>query len=327
MIGQPTRAPSPLDLSVVVPTRDRPDRLAACVGALLGLSEPPGEVVVVDSASASPTATAVALELGVRVVRCDRPGASRARNAGWRSATGSIVAFVDDDVRVDEGWASKICAPFARDDVVMVTGGVVAGHPVGGIAGDLRPVAVTDDVATGPFDRGALGNVGASANLAVRRAGLEAVGGFDEQLGAGGRFRAAEDLDLFDRLLALGQGWHVAEAIGFHDPWRNRSALLRLELAYGTGYGVRLAKVLRVDGRRARALARYEAHRLVRDLSHDLRVGYAFGIVSRVGWSAAALIGVGRGLLTPVQDGHLAPRGRSDRSPSRSDGPRASGAP
>jgi len=306
MSDRTARAPSPSDMSVVVPTRDRPDRLAACLDALIALTSPPGEIIVIDSASAAPTAVAAAVALGTRLVRCDRPGASRARNAGWQTATGSIVAFVDDDVRVEPEWAERLCAPFADAEVVLVTGGVVAGRPIDGVAGDLRPVAVTDDVARGAFDRTFRGNVGASANLAVRRRTLEAVGGFDELLGAGARFRAAEDIDLFDRALAHGGGWHADDAVGLHDPWRDRRALLRLELAYGLGYGVRLSKVLRVDRRRGAALAGYELRRLGRDLVQDLRAAYALGVLSRLGWSAATLLGVARGLRTQVRHGHLA---------------------
>ncbi|HEU5083322.1 MAG TPA: glycosyltransferase family A protein [Acidimicrobiales bacterium] len=292
------------DLTVVVPTRDRPDRLAACLDAIERLDPPPREVVVVDSGSSGPGATAPAHGRAT-VLRCERPGASRARNAGWRAASGSLVGFVDDDVRVAPSWAAALCAPFADERVAFVTGAVVGGEALAGAAAGDRPVAVTDDVRAGPIDRGALGNVGASASLAVRRSALEAVGGFDELLGAGARFRSAEDIDLFDRLLVGGIGWHAPEAVAHHDQWRSRRELLALELAYGSGYGVRLAKVLRADPARGRALAQYEARRLVGDVAHDLRGRYAFGVVSRVAWAAAALQGWASGRRVAVRDGHL----------------------
>lgn len=299
-------APDPVrDLSVVVPTRDRPERLAACLDAIRRLDPAPCEVIVVDSASRSRAATAAA-QGAATLVRCDEPGASRARNAGWRAARGSLVGFVDDDVRVHPRWAAELCAPFADDEVRFVTGAVVSGESLAGAAAGDRAVAVTDDVAAGRIDRHALGNVGASANLAVRRDALDAVGGFDELLGAGARFRSAEDIDLFDRLLALGDGWHAPAAVGHHDQWRSRRELLSLELAYGVGYGVRLSKVLRADRDRGRALAGYEARRLVGDVAHDLRGRYAFGVVSRVGWSVAALSGWVSGRRVPVRRGHLA---------------------
>lgn len=304
------RRPSPAELSVVIPTRDRPERLATCLEALRSVEPAPREIIVVDSASKEPEAVAAAAPPGVRVLRCEVPGASRARNLGWRAATGRIVAFVDDDVRVGAGWTAHICAPFSRAEVVMVTGAVVAGRPAEGDDRERRPVALTDDVPDGPFDGTELGNVGASANLAVRREALEAVGGFDELLGAGARFRAAEDLDLFDRLLPLGLGWHARDAVGRHDLWRSRLDAFRLEITYGTGYGVRLSKVLRADRRRARALVGYETRRLVRDVRKDLKIRYASGVASRVAWYAAAVLGAARGAVTAVRGGHLAPRRR-----------------
>lgn len=294
------------ELTLVVPTRDRPARLAACLDAIERLDPPPREVIVVDSASAAPAATAPAQERAT-VVRCERPGASRARNAGWRTASGSLVGFVDDDVRVSPGWAAALCEPFADERVQFVTGAVVGGETLAGAAAGDRPVAVTDDVPAGPIDRGALGNVGASASLAVRRSALEEVGGFDELLGAGARFRSAEDIDLFDRLLVGGIGWHAPEAVAHHDQWRSRRELLALEVAYGTGYGVRLAKVLRADPGRGRALARYEARRLVADVAHDLRGRYAFGVLSRTAWAVAVLQGWLSGRKVAVRHGHLDP--------------------
>lgn len=301
-------APDPAgQLSVVIPTRDRPEMLAGCLRALAALDVPPAEVLVVDSASTDPAAVSPVDE-AVTVLRCDMPGASRARNLGWRTARGPVVAFIDDDVRVAPDWSVRICAPFDDDVVVVVTGAVTAGRPVPGAGPDVAAVAVTDDVAAGPFGRTSVGNVGASANLAVRRATLERVDGFDEALGAGGRFRAAEDVDIIERLLEHGGGWHAADAVGFHDQWRGRHELLRLETAYGFGFGVHLSKVARSDRARARHVAAYEVRRYARDVAGDVRRRYRFAPVRRTLWFACALIGFGRGMLTPVQEGHLRSR-------------------
>jgi glycosyltransferase involved in cell wall biosynthesis len=290
-------------LAVVVPTRDRPALLAGCLAALCEAGVPTEDVVVVDSASRDPEAIAPARALGIAVLRCDRPGASLARNAGWRTTRHPIVAFVDDDVRVGPTWVQNITAPFADPRVVLVTGGVGVDAPVGD-----RAVATTDDVAGGRFGLERTGHVGASANVAVRRDVLEVVGGFDELLGAGGRFRAAEDLDLFDRLLRHGDGWHAASAHAVHDQWRSRRDLLGLELSYGIGFGARLAKLLRTDRSRARALVGFEARRFVRDVVADVRRSYEFGLVSRAVWACGVAAGAVRAVLVPVTSGHFRPR-------------------
>ena len=66
-------------ISVVVPTRDRAEHLTACLEALRRELRPGDELVVVDSASATPAEQAT--------LRAPRPGASLARNLGWRAAT------------------------------------------------------------------------------------------------------------------------------------------------------------------------------------------------------------------------------------------------
>jgi hypothetical protein len=50
------------------------------------------------------------------------------------------------------------------------------------------------------------------ANMAVRRAAWLAIGGFDETLGGGAPFRAAEDIDFAYR--AASVGWKVAQTSG-----------------------------------------------------------------------------------------------------------------
>lgn len=290
-------------LVVVVPTRDRPDLLAGCLDALFASKLTPADVIVVDSASRTSSALAPARERGTVVLRANEPGASLARNLGWRSTDRPLVAFVDDDVRVSPAWAEAVTAPFDDPSVVLVTGSVGAAGPVGD-----RSVATTDDVEAGRFMADWRGHVGASANVAVRRDVLEAVGGFDELLGAGGRFRAAEDLDLFDRVLQHGDGWHELLASSVHEQWRSRRDLLGLEVAYGIGFGARLAKLLRTDPPRARAIMGFEARRFAEDVIGDVRRRYEFGVLSRFAWGCGTVGGLVRALFLAVRGGHLRPR-------------------
>jgi cellulose synthase/poly-beta-1,6-N-acetylglucosamine synthase-like glycosyltransferase len=104
-------------LSVVVCTHDRPDDLRRCLASLAALDDSV-ETIVVDSASR----LAVSPIAGVRVVRLDEPGLSRARNAGLAAATGRLVAFVDDDATVAPDWARRIGEPF-DDPTVGCVGG------------------------------------------------------------------------------------------------------------------------------------------------------------------------------------------------------------
>ncbi|MFI7491135.1 glycosyltransferase family 2 protein [Micromonospora echinaurantiaca] len=104
MTGQPS-------VSVVVPTRDRPELLRAAVRAVLDQDHPgPVEVLVVHDQSEPDRALA---DLGrpgrpVRVLRNRRtPGLAGARNTGTLAAAGELIAFCDDD---DEWLPGKLRA-------------------------------------------------------------------------------------------------------------------------------------------------------------------------------------------------------------------------
>jgi GT2 family glycosyltransferase len=250
------------------------------------------------------------------LVRCDRPGASVARNAGWRSSTNDLVAFCDDDVWVDAGWADALADAFVADDRIgFVTGriDVPPGQRVIGVA-----VSILDRPEPTSYDEGTRGVIGHAASMAARRSALAAVDGFDEMLGAGARFGGSEENDVFDRLLAAGwQGRYEPTALAWHDQWRMRQRMIvRLDYTYGRGRGARLVKLAKARRwRRLRivaseylwtwGLAQLWVHARKRD-----RFLTAVTL-ARLGGIAVGLAG---GLVTPVRDGHFHQRRVSSES-------------
>lgn len=264
-------------LSVVVPTRDRPAHLAACLEALRPQLRADDELLVVDSASR------VRMRGALRV---DAPGASRARNAGWRAATSGLVAFLDDDVRVAPGWRDAVGAAVEGVDFAC---GRVAVPP--SQAGVERPVAVTPDVPETLLDSTSQEVLGVSANLVVRREVLAAVGGFDERLGPGTWFCAAEDVELLDRLLADGHvGRYAPALLAHHEQWRDRRALLRLDWGYGKGAGARAVLAGGARGRRLARAALWEQG--LRPVPGDVRRRYGFGVATGVTRAAGTVVGL-----------------------------------
>ena len=184
-------------ISVVVPTYRRPDYLARCLDALLAQDLDPTayEVIVADDARSEATR---------RQVRCwaDRAGTSgrtlrylavtgahgpaAARNAGWRTAHGAIVAFTDDDCIPRSCWLRAGLAAFD-----------------GGAAGLAGRVVVPSMRNPSDYEHNAALLETAefvTANCFYRRDALEAVGGFDESFAAAWR----EDSDIFFTLLERG---------------------------------------------------------------------------------------------------------------------------
>ena len=98
-------------VSVVVVSRGRPEALTLCLTGLGQLIHPNFEIVVV----ADPEGLAATLAAGwgdrVKMVSCDVPNISIARNLGIEQAAGEVVAFIDDDAVPEPTWLAALTAP------------------------------------------------------------------------------------------------------------------------------------------------------------------------------------------------------------------------
>ncbi len=114
-------APAAL-VTIVIPTKDRPDLIRRSVATALAQEGVAIEVVVIDDGSAFPAADAIAPEPRVRVLRNETSqGVARARNRGIEAATTEWVAFLDDD----DLWAPD---KLARQLAATVEGGYAWSH-------------------------------------------------------------------------------------------------------------------------------------------------------------------------------------------------------
>ncbi len=239
--------PSPADLSVVVPVRDRADELARLLTALAATAPGLGEVVVVDDGSHDPDRTrAVAAAHGARTVaHASSRGPAAARNTGARAATGAVVAFLDSDVVPADGWLAPLLGHLADPAVGLVAPRIVALVPPArrsgagpwasprGIVGRYEQRRSSLDLGPRPAPVTARSRVAyvPSAAVVVRRSALDSVGGgFDEAM------HVAEDVDLVWRLAAAG--WRLRYEPAAHVAHEHRDtvrAWLGRKAFYGTG--------------------------------------------------------------------------------------------
>ena len=197
-------------LSVIVPTRDRPDRLRDCLASLARQRIAPGamEVVVVDDGSLVPVEGSVRLTPGqsVRWLRQPPSGLSVARNAGVEAATADVLAFLDDDTLVDPGWAAAIVDGFADPACDGLAGRVLLRYE-GPVPRWLRDPAhgYLSGFDAGDEPHWLTGAYPFGANCAVRRLALEQVGGFRSRLGrSSGSLLSGEETDFFKRVSDRG---------------------------------------------------------------------------------------------------------------------------
>jgi glycosyltransferase involved in cell wall biosynthesis len=195
---------SELSLSVVVPTRNRPDQVVACAAALLRC-EGLREAVFVDQSDDDKTQQAIAA-VGDSRVRCERSalrGATNGRNVGIASTTGSLIAFTDDDCRPAVDWLTRIEHVFREDSAAGVVCGrvwVPAELLKQGFAAGFEP-NVREWVGRFPSPNE---DWGITANLAARRSVFEQLGTFDPLLGPGAPLRCGEEPDFLFRVLRAG---------------------------------------------------------------------------------------------------------------------------
>lgn len=188
LTGPSARKATVVAVSVVIPTKDRPELLRRCLRAVLDQdTEAIFEVLVVNDAGCPVDGVA---GHDPRVTILDGPGRgpAAARNVGLFRASGEIVLFTGDDTIPQPGWlAAAAHVLTAHPDAVGVAGKVVA-PPYD----PLYEHAVMNDGGVGNF---------LTCNVAYRRAPLLAAGGFD----AGFPYPAAEDRDLGYRMQQIGE--------------------------------------------------------------------------------------------------------------------------
>lgn len=161
-------------ISFVVPAHNEEQHLGATLAALRLAAEGIGrgyELIVVDDASSDRTAD-IARAAGARVVAVDFRQIARARNAGARAATGSVLIFVDADTLVS---GATLRATLDAIDRGAVGGGAVVRFD-GPLSLGVRLFAVVLRVSM------RLGHLAAGAYLFCTRHAFDAVGGFDERL-------------------------------------------------------------------------------------------------------------------------------------------------
>jgi hypothetical protein len=212
-------------VSILICTHDRAAILARTLESLTrvrGLAGSEHELVVVGNACTDATASVVA-EWAPRVgcawkyVEEPRVGLSHARNRAASESRSPILAFLDDDVWVEEEWLEGLLGVYASTPASMVAGRV-----------DLwweaveRPAWFTPlmDAALSTFDRGpevhelrepdAVG-----ANFSMRRRALEDAGPFSPEFGrVGSALGAGEESHVLMRAMAKGHRLFTAPGCG-----------------------------------------------------------------------------------------------------------------
>lgn len=248
-------------LSVVICTKDRADWLARLLASLAPEQAAHGfEIIVVDNNSDSDAPRQVAAAAtGVRYVREPLTGLDFARNRALREASGQVIAYLDDDVTLEPGWAAALLDAWAQNpDAGAVTGLVmpmaldteaqVLFERRGGFRRGFRPLRHGPTAFRDGLHPSGAGKFGAGANMSFDRALIAGLGAFDEALDTGRPLPGGGDIDMFYRVLRAGRPLvYEPRAAVRHDHRRDMAVLQRQYYTWGLGFAAFLVKSMRSD--------------------------------------------------------------------------------
>lgn len=231
-----------MTLSVIIATRDRAPLLQATLEALAAQepTECTVEIVVVDNGSAddTPSVCDVAVRSAVHpmvYLREERPGKSTALNTAIGRARGDVLVLTDDDVLPSPGWLAAYERAFGPENVDFAVGRILPhweAQPPRWLSPALYGVLAVPD---GGVEELAIGRgvnehiMPIGANMAVRRAVVDRIGGWNPNLGKlHGTLRTGEDHEFSLKMLASDcTGVYVPAAVV-----RHRVPADRLRLSY-----------------------------------------------------------------------------------------------
>jgi glycosyltransferase involved in cell wall biosynthesis len=184
-------------ISLIIPAYNEEKYIGACLDAVIrNIGQRACEIIVVDNGSTDGTAEIVARY--PQVVRVLEPakGITRARQAGYRHASGEILAFIDADTLPPAGWIEQIEQQFGKDaDLACLSGP----YHYFDLPRWRRGVAAAWFIAARPVYH-AVGYMMVGGNFAIRRQVLDAMGGFDATIEFYG-----EDVDVARRAHRFGR--------------------------------------------------------------------------------------------------------------------------
>lgn len=213
-------------ISVVVCTYNGDHTLRACLDSLVALNYPDFEILVIDDGSRDVTAEVAKTFEQVQYHFQEHAGLSAARNLGARLATGSIIAYTDDDCIAHPDWLLHLSHAFADEGIAAAGGPNIPPPPRNQIervvaAAPGAPAHVLLDDTEAEHLPG--------CNLAIRKEALDCIGGFQVEFQTAG-----DDVDICWRLReAGGRLLFVPGAM----VWHHRRFSIRAYLNQQRGYG------------------------------------------------------------------------------------------
>ena len=123
-----------MKVSVVIPVYNEEKYIGYCLNSLMKQIVPPDEIIVVDNNCADKTIEIAGRYPNVKIIKEKQQGMIYARNRGFNTAQGDIIARCDADTILPTNWIKKIKANFEKEKIDALTGPLVFNEfPINGL--------------------------------------------------------------------------------------------------------------------------------------------------------------------------------------------------
>jgi glycosyltransferase involved in cell wall biosynthesis len=226
---------SQISFSIIIPTYNRPERLAACLHALVQLQYPKElfEVIVVDDGSSSslePVINPFQEQIKITLISQSNAGPAIARNKGAATATNQFLVFTDDDCLPTPDWLQVLATCFAT-----VPTALIGGRTVNLLADNLYSAAsqlLIDYLYSYYNAEPGQARFFTSNNFALAKSCFEQIGGFNTTF----PLAAGEDREFCHRWLShAGPMIYAPEAVVYHAHQLTLRSFCRQQFNYGRG--------------------------------------------------------------------------------------------
>lgn len=245
------------ELTILIPTRERPERLKRCLESILACDYPADRlaVIIVDNAPTTDRTQTLVEEISqhadIRYLREDSIGSASARNRGLREVDTEIVAMTDDDTVVDRYWLVELARAFSTFPEAAAVSGLLVPMQLdspaqvwfeqwGGFGQGFKRCVFDlgehwpDDEPLYPWTAGVFGTAN---NFAFRTAAIREIGAFDPALGNGTPALGGVDTEIMLRTIITGHTIVYEPRALVHHAHRVDYAALRRQI-YGYGCGL-----------------------------------------------------------------------------------------
>ena len=204
--------PPRLEYSIIIPTHNRADRLRRCLDSIATLDFPQDrfEVIVVDDGGSDALEELLALyraKLQISLFKQNHLGPAAARNLGAANASGTYLAFVDDDCRANPDWLSQLSAAFSQSPDAAIGGMTVNAleQNIYSTASQMLILFLCNYFNRDPREA----RFATSSNLSFPAERFREIGGFSAEFQTAG----GEDRELCDRWRNHGFAIHYSTSV------------------------------------------------------------------------------------------------------------------